>query len=138
MMDADIVISSTGCSGYVVSERYDDKYGENAERPSAIFSRYCCARDLDPAIAEMENAFLYDIDDLRRNCSGEYGGTKNSAEKIMLMIEEELSAFHDWVNMLGVVPVIAALREKATAFKEKQCKVSNKNYRIYPIGKEKF
>ena len=36
-----------------------------------------------------------------------------AAEKIELMIEAEIVEFNQWMNMLGVVPVISALREKA-------------------------
>ena len=32
-----------------------------------------------------------------------------------MMIEAEIESFNQWMNMLGVVPVISALREKALA-----------------------
>ena len=36
-----------------------------------------------------------------------------AAETISNEIPSEIEAHNDWVNMLGVVPVIRALREKA-------------------------
>ena len=70
-------------------------------------------RDLDPAIGELENVFLYDIDDLEGIVQANLEERKMAAEKIDLMIEAEIVEFNQWMNMLGVVPVISALREKA-------------------------
>ncbi len=113
MMDADIVISSTGSSGYVVSGDMMANIEKMRKGRPLFLVDIAVPRDLDPAISEMDNAFLYDIDDLEGIVQGNMEERKVAAEKIMVMIEEELSAFHDWVNLLGVVPVIAALREKA-------------------------
>jgi glutamyl-tRNA reductase len=70
-------------------------------------------RDLDPQISELENVFLYDIDDLEDIVEANLQERKKAAGKIMLMIESEIVDFKQWLNLLGVVPVISALREKA-------------------------
>jgi glutamyl-tRNA reductase len=70
---------------------------------------------LDPKIAELENVFLYDIDDLEGIVEANLQERKKAAEKIMLMIEKEIVEFKQWLGLLGVVPVISALREKALA-----------------------
>ena len=70
-------------------------------------------RDLDPALAELENVFLYDIDDLEGIVEANLQERKKAAETIVLMVETEIVEFKQWVNMLGVVPVISALSEKA-------------------------
>lgn len=79
-------------------------------------------RDIDPEIHELENVFLYDIDDLEGIVEANMAERKKAAEKIMIMIEEEISEFHEWLNMLGVVPVIAALRKKALAIQAETMK----------------
>ncbi len=38
---------------------------------------------------------------------------KKAAEKIEMMIESEIVDFNQWINLLGVVPVISSLREKS-------------------------
>ena len=70
-------------------------------------------RDLDPAIAELEGVFLYDIDDLEGIVQANLQERQKAADIIMLMIEEEIVQYKQWLRMLGVVPVISALREKA-------------------------
>jgi glutamyl-tRNA reductase len=66
-------------------------------------------------IAELENVFLYDIDDLEGIVEANLQERKKAAEKIMLLIEKEIVEFKQWLGLLGVVPVISALREKALA-----------------------
>lgn len=70
-------------------------------------------RDLDSAIGDLENVFLYDIDDLQHIVDENLASRKAAAEKIEIMLEAEIVAFDDWVQTLGVVPVISALRQKA-------------------------
>ena len=70
-------------------------------------------RDLDPTIGELENVFLYDIDDLEGIVQANLEERKMAAEKIELMIEAEIVEFNQWMNMLGVVPVISALTRKS-------------------------
>ena len=64
-------------------------------------------------LAELEGVFLYDIDDLEGIVEANLQERKVAAEAIMLMIEKEIVDFKQWLNLLGVVPVISALREKA-------------------------
>ena len=57
--------------------------------------------------------FLYDIDDLQGIVEANLAERQRAANEIMLMIENELVQFKDWLSTLGVVPVISALRQKA-------------------------
>ena len=72
-------------------------------------------RDLDPKIAELENVFLYDIDDLEGIVEANLQERQKAARKISFMIEKEIVEFKQWLGTLGVVPVISALRDKALA-----------------------
>ncbi|HAQ06729.1 MAG TPA: glutamyl-tRNA reductase, partial [Bacillus bacterium] len=75
-------------------------------------------RDIDPEIAALDNVFLYDIDDLEGIVEANMQERKKAAEKILIMIESEIVQFKQWMNTLGVVPVISALRVKALEIQE--------------------
>ncbi|MET0785405.1 MAG: glutamyl-tRNA reductase, partial [Paenisporosarcina sp.] len=64
-------------------------------------------------ISELPNVFLYDIDDLQGIVEANLAERQRAANDIMLMIENEVVQFKDWLGTLGVVPVISALRQKA-------------------------
>jgi glutamyl-tRNA reductase len=115
LIDADILISSTGAKDIVISKDMIAKVEKKRKGKPLFMVDIAVPRDLDPKIAELENVFLYDIDDLEGIVESNLQERKNEAQKIMLMIEKEIVDFKQWLGMLGVVPVISALREKAQA-----------------------
>ncbi|MEH6940998.1 glutamyl-tRNA reductase [Bacillus sp. JJ722] len=115
LVEADIVISSTGAKDYVITKDLMS-YVEQMRKGRPIFMvDIAVPRDLDPALSQIESVFLYDIDDLEGIVEANLQERKVAAEAILMMIEDEVVVFNNWLNMLGVVPVISALREKALA-----------------------
>lgn len=113
LVDADILISSTGATGYVITKEMMANVTKMRKGKPIFMVDIAVPRDIDPEISELENVFLYDIDDLEDIVQANLQERKKAAEKIMLMIESEIVDFKQWLNLLGVVPVISALREKA-------------------------
>jgi len=109
----DILISSTGASGFVITKDLMKKVAIARKGRPLFMVDIAVPRDIEPEIAEIENVFLYDIDDLEGIVEANMQERKKAAEKIGVMIEEGMEEFNQWLNMLGVVPVISALREKA-------------------------
>ncbi|WHY76370.1 glutamyl-tRNA reductase [Neobacillus sp. WH10] len=115
LVEADILISSTGAKDFVISKETMARV-EKKRRGNPLFMvDIAVPRDLDPRISELENVFLYDIDDLEGIVEANLQERQKAAAKIRLMIEKEIVDFNHWLGMLGVIPVISALREKALA-----------------------
>lgn len=70
-------------------------------------------RDIDPALDELENVFLYNIDDLQKIVDDNLTERKKIAKTIEGMIVDAIAEFDTWLTTLGVVPLISALRTKA-------------------------
>lgn len=113
LLEADILISSTGATEYVID--YDlMQFVERLRKGKPIFMvDIAVPRDLDPRIGDLPNVFLYDIDDLHGIVEANLAERQRAAEQITSMIDTEIDEFKDWMSTLGVVPVIAALRQKA-------------------------
>ena len=62
--------------------------------------------------------FSYDVDDLKGLVDANLRERQLAAEQIIQNIPNEIEAHNEWVNMLGVAPVIRALREKAMSIQE--------------------
>src|SRR5207302_9253874 len=80
-------------------------------RPLCLLDR-AVQRDVEPAVAQLENVFLYDIDDLQTvaaQATAQRRGENPAAERI---VSEEVDRFWDWYDGLGVVPVIRAFRDR--------------------------
>ncbi|CAH0346331.1 glutamyl-tRNA reductase [Bacillus sp. CECT 9360] len=115
LVDADILITSTGSKELVITNEMMTFVNSLRKGRPIFMVDIAVPRDLDPQLAEHENVFLYDIDDLEGIVEANMQERKKAAEKILLMIEAEIVEFNQWLNLLGVVPVISALREKALA-----------------------
>lgn len=113
LLDADIVISSTGSKSFVITKALMDDVNQLRKGRPIFMVDIAVPRDLDPALTDLESVFLYDIDDLEGIVEANMKERKIAAEAIYIMIEKEIVDFNNWLNMLGVVPVISALREKA-------------------------
>ncbi|TLS39215.1 glutamyl-tRNA reductase [Pseudalkalibacillus caeni] len=113
LSDADIVISSTGATDYVITPELVKPILKKRKGRPLFMVDIAVPRDLDPSLSDFESIFLYDIDDLEGIVETNLEERQKEAEKIELMIEADLVAFQEWLNTLGVVPVISALRTKA-------------------------
>ncbi len=115
LAEADVLISSTGARDFVITkEMLAGSLKKRKGRPLFMVD-IAVPRDLDPALAEFDDVYLYDIDDLQNIVEANLAERKREAEKIELMVEVEIDNFKQWLNMLGVVPIITALRTKALA-----------------------
>ena len=112
---ADIVISSTGASD-VILHCDDMRPIMRARRNKPIFFiDIAVPRDLDPALNELENIYLYDIDDLNNVVEMNKSGREREAISARRIVDEETLKFRDWLDGLAVNPTIAALRRKGEA-----------------------
>lgn len=113
LVEADILISSTGAKDFVITKDMMTHVEKLRKGRPLFMVDIAVPRDLDPKLAELDGVFLYDIDDLQGIVEANLQERKVAAEKIELMIEAEIVQFKQWINTLGVVPVISALRQKA-------------------------
>jgi glutamyl-tRNA reductase len=117
LTEADIVVSSTGAKEPVLTKEMVAPIA--ARRRSPLFMiDIAVPRDIEPAIHELDQVFLYDIDDLHGIVDANLALREQEAQKIAAWIEKEQKEFDEWLETLGVVPLITALREKALAIQE--------------------
>jgi glutamyl-tRNA reductase len=109
---ADIVVCSTGAGEYVVTaEMARDALTRRRNRP-AFFIDISVPRNLDPAIGELPNAFVFDIDDLESVVSSNIREREREAERAELIVDSEVMQFQQSLRVLDIGPSIGALRER--------------------------
>lgn len=113
LTQADIVISSTGADGLVLTKDAVLKALPQRKSRPLFMVDIAVPRDLDPAIAELSHVYLYDIDDLQNIVANNLEERKQEAIRIEAMIKQEIAAFEQWLKTLGVTPVIKALQAKS-------------------------
>ncbi|OAH56157.1 MULTISPECIES: glutamyl-tRNA reductase [Bacillaceae] len=115
LVEADILISSTGSKEYVITKELMTSVQKMRKGRPLFMVDIAVPRDISPELSDLDSVFLYDIDDLEGIVQANLAEREKAAANIGLMIEEEIVEFNEWVNLLGVVPVISALRQKALA-----------------------
>ncbi|WP_107839495.1 glutamyl-tRNA reductase [Metasolibacillus meyeri] len=118
LLDADILISSTGATNYVIDYELMQYVARMRKGQPLFMVDIAVPRDLDPRIADLPNVFLYDIDDLQGIVEANLAEREKAAAEITQMIGHEVTEFKAWLTTLGVVPVISALRKKASRIQE--------------------
>jgi glutamyl-tRNA reductase len=117
MRDADIVISSTSATHYVV-HRADiaEVMKRRSGRPLFLID-IALPRDIEPAVNGVSGVFLYDIDDLSGVVTSNLEERMREARAAEVIIDEELRSFETWLDSMEVVPTIAAIRAKAESMR---------------------
>jgi glutamyl-tRNA reductase len=110
---ADVVVSSTSSPDPILSpEQVPDRRG----RPLFVID-LAVPRDVEPGVAQLEDCYLYDIDDLQAVVRESLSGRRREAERAEAIVEHEAERFRDWQASLRVVPAIASLRERAESIR---------------------
>ncbi|MEK6654983.1 MAG: glutamyl-tRNA reductase, partial [Thermodesulfobacteriota bacterium] len=113
--EIDIVITSTGAPGYVVSAEMVASALRRRRNRLLFLIDIAVPRDIDPAAGDIENVYLYNIDHLQDVVDSNKEGRRVEAMKAEGIIAEEIAVYEEWFNALAVVPTIVSLREKMEA-----------------------
>jgi glutamyl-tRNA reductase len=118
--DVDIVISSTGASGYVLTKEQVKRAMKSRRNRRLFFIDIAVPRDIDPEINRIGNAYVYDIDDLKGVVDDNVEDRQREAVKAQRIIDETVIAFRKWYDTLDVVPTIVSLRSKVAAMAQQE------------------
>jgi glutamyl-tRNA reductase len=110
--DADIVLTATGSQRPIITrEDVQAVTGRRRAEPLFIID-VAVPRDVDPAVSEIEQVFLYNVDDLQgivQENLERRGGEIARAEAI---VAEEVSRFTVWQRSRRAIPTVVALRQR--------------------------
>jgi glutamyl-tRNA reductase len=118
--DADIVISGTAADGFIVGQDDVRPVMANRNGRGLLFIDIAVPRDVDPAVSEITGVHLLDIDDIETVTASGLNGRQSEVDAVEKIVDEELAAFEEWWRSLDVVPVIAALRERAEEIRRRE------------------
>lgn len=110
--DTDIVLASTAAPHAVVTwERVAPAIARRGGRPLCILD-LAMPRDVEPAVGQLENVFLYDIDDLQAVAAQAAAARKEVVPAAERIVSEEVERFWAWYGALVVVPALKALHDR--------------------------
>ncbi|MBE3580973.1 MAG: glutamyl-tRNA reductase [Thermoanaerobacteraceae bacterium] len=115
---ADIVISCTAASHYIIRTEQVERARKGHEHNPLMLIDIAVPRDIDPAVGELPGVRLFDIDDLEQVITNSLEERKKAAQRAEVIIAEEVDSFFRWLGSRFAIPTIVALKAKAEAIKE--------------------
>jgi glutamyl-tRNA reductase len=112
LVDADIVITSTNASHHLIHRQALVEIMRKRKHRYMFLIDIAVPRDIDPEVAGVENAFLYNIDDLEAVVASNLKERGQEAEIAAQIVETEAVKFHLELQVLDINPIIKALHQK--------------------------
>ena len=118
LKNVDIVIASTASPNFIIKpEQIHDVMKERRHKPM-FFIDISVPRNIDPEINNIDNCYLYDVDDLQGVVVANLHERQKEAEQAETIIIDEIEKFYRWIKSLDVVPTIIALRQTCDAVRK--------------------
>jgi glutamyl-tRNA reductase len=109
---SDIVITATGAAAPILTKaRIEAVMRPRRNRPLFIID-IAMPRDVEPAAGDIEQVFLYNIDDLQTTVRENLARRGSEVAKADAVVDEELDRFGAWLRSRGAIPTVVALRQR--------------------------
>lgn len=118
----DIIISSTGSPEFIIRPDAVKAVMRRRKNRPLFFIDIAVPRDIDPSINRLDNAYVYDIDDLKSVIDDNIQDRKKEAMRGERIVDEAVIRFGEWFDSLRVVPTIVALRNKMESIADMEIK----------------
>ncbi len=129
MMDADVVICSTAAPHVIISYETVERISKKRGIQPLLLIDIAVPRDVDSEVSNLENVYLYNIDQLETSVEFNREQRNNEVNKVKTIIEQEVLNFSAWYQSLEVKPVIMQLRKQAEEIREKELSRALRRFR---------
>jgi len=136
MEHADIVISSTGAPHFIITKSLAEQVIRNRRNKPVFFIDIAVPRDVDPLVNDIDNAFVYDIDDLQQVIDANMRERMKEAGRAEEIVDREVQAFCTRMQSREVAPTIVLLRETVDRVRREEIERYRKLLRDMPAEQQ--
>ena len=108
---ADVAIASTSSDRFVITVDLRREVVRARKHRPLFLIDIAVPRDVDPRVGEMDNVFVYDVDDLAKVADENMAARKREAEAAERIVLSEALEFEDWRKQQDLKPLIIGMRE---------------------------
>jgi glutamyl-tRNA reductase len=117
LVAGDIVITATGAAAPILTKaRIEAVMRQRRSRPLFVID-IALPRDVEPAAGEIEQVFLYNIDDLQATVRENLARRSSEVARAEAIVTEEVGKFELWLRSRGAIPTVVALRQRFEAIR---------------------
>jgi glutamyl-tRNA reductase len=126
LAESDIVISSTGSPTFIVKKEHAQKAMSIRRNRPMFFIDIAVPRDIDPQINQIDNIFLYDIDDLQSVVEKNRQQRQKEAEHAEQMISQEAEVFWNRLKSMDIAPTIREIQNRIEHLRQHELELTLK------------
>jgi glutamyl-tRNA reductase len=115
LVSADVVVAGTSAKRFVVTNAMVAHAMRARRGRSLFFIDIAVPRDVEPSVNDLENVYVYDIDNLSNVVAESMRDRQAEASRAEALVEHEAEGFESWTEVLSVTQTIVALRTKVRA-----------------------
>jgi glutamyl-tRNA reductase len=114
---SDIVITATGAAAPILTKaQIEAAMRHRRSRPLFVID-IALPRDVEAAAGEIEQVFLYNIDDLQATVRENLARRASEVQRAESIVTEEVDRFSAWFRSRGAIPTVVALRQRFEAIR---------------------
>ena len=118
----DMILSSTGSERPLISRELVSVVMKKRKQKPLFFIDIAVPRDIEPSVNDLENVYLYDIDDLKELSQQHLSDRLAESEKARSIVDEEVKKFSQWLRQLDKNPLISNIYEKVEEIRSRELK----------------
>ncbi|HEV8233577.1 MAG TPA: glutamyl-tRNA reductase, partial [Gemmatimonadaceae bacterium] len=120
MGNADIVITATGAVSPILTKAHIESVMRPRRNRPLFLIDIAMPRDVEPAAGEIEQVFLYNIDDLQATVRENLARRASEVARAEAIVGEEVDKFGSWLRSRGAIPTVVALRQRFDAVRRSE------------------
>ena len=117
---SDIVISATGAAAPILTKARIEGIMRPRRGRALFIIDIAMPRDVEPAAGEIEQVFLYNIDDLQAVVAENVARRSSEIAHAEAIVAEEVEKFAGWLRSRGAIPTVVALRQRFEAIRRSE------------------
>jgi len=112
LIEADIAIASAAAQDYLFRKKPFRKILTGRKKGALLLIDIAVPRNIDPAVNEIEDVYLYSIDDLSEVTEQNRQAREKNISKGRQIVYDNVTDFMDWFGARDIGPLIGKMREK--------------------------
>lgn len=118
--DFDIVITSTASQLPIVGLGMVERAIKTRRHRPIFMVDLAVPRDIEPEVAQLDDVFLYTVDDLAQVVSDGMENRQEAAINAEMIVAARVEGFMQWFKKRDAIPTIKALRDQAEAVRKNE------------------
>ena len=117
---ADIVVAAVGGQDYLFGKDSFKKIINKRRGKPLLIIDIAVPRNFEPSLSEIEEVYLYSIDDLSTVVEQNRKARQEDMAKGMQIVEESVNEFMDWLQTKDIGPLIGQMRQEFAQISQKE------------------